>query len=100
MLVSTLCCDPVNYLVIIYTVIAGVLVTTAFDFIVCAVPLAVLMYITGRPRPVDVFVFTDEHGAVAEAFIEQVLEYDPDYDTARIMLVNADKLIDSDDDGA
>lgn len=82
-------------IVIAYTLLAGLLASSIVDFILCAVPLIVFMY---RPRDVDVFVFTPEDAELAEAFVDHILESDGEYDTARVMIVQAQRLRDLIDD--
>lgn len=77
-----------------YTFLAGFLASSANDFLLCSVPLCLLLIITTRARPVDVFVLSGDHYELAEKFIDVILEDDAYYESARIMLVNPQALQD------
>ena len=40
----------------------------------------------------DVYIFTPQDTRIAEAFVEHVIYHDPEYDHARILFVDADKV--------
>ena len=80
--------------IFMYTFCAGFLASSANDFLLCVVPLFLLLIIVTKARPVDVFVFTGEHYEIAEKFIDVILEDDTYYESARIMLVNPQALQD------
>lgn len=77
--------------ILIYALIIGFYTSTVRDFIFCVIPLLLLF---NRPRIVDVFIFTRDDTEIAELFVDTVLDADSDYDKARVMLVNTDRLRD------
>ena len=78
-----------------YVFIIGYMASSVTDFILCVIPLFILLIIVTRARPVDVFVFTGEQYELAERFIDVILEDDEYYESARIMQVNPQALEDA-----
>lgn len=83
--------------VLLYACLAGALASSIVDFILCALPLFPLIM---RPRLVDVFIFNEDQQALAELFVNSVIDEDEQYDTARVLFVNVKGLKDHLDDEA
>lgn len=75
--------------VLLYACLAGALTSSIVDFILCVVPLFPLIM---RPRIVDVFIFNDDQQALAETFVNRVIDFDEQYDSARVLFVDVKGL--------
>ena len=89
-----------RYAVFIYPVFMGLLTSSVLDFVLCAVPLLVVMFYVERPRPFDVFIFTHKHADLADKFADHMLDESEEYDNARIFFVDPERLRDELDKGA
>lgn len=79
-------------LTLCYVALAGLLTGTLVDFALCCIPCCLLLHRLNAPKNMDVYIFTPQDTRIAEAFVEHVIYHDPEYDHARILFVDADKV--------